>query len=72
MLLDAALAQLAVGAYAILILITHLCQSEVKRELDGVIAHLVGWELDANTSCTASVETMCTSSLLRGIYKMHK
>ena len=28
------------------------CQSGVKRELDGVIAHLVGWKLDANTSCT--------------------
>jgi len=43
-----------------------------KRELDGVIARLTGWELDANASCIVSVETMCTSSLLRGIYKMHK
>ncbi len=33
-----------------IIFISQECQSGVKRELDGVIAHLVGWELDANTS----------------------
>ena len=33
-----------------IIFISQECQSGVKRELDGVIAHLMGWELDANTS----------------------
>jgi len=28
----------------------NICQSGVRWELDGVIAHLMGWELDANTS----------------------